>query len=141
MKPIRFERPRNFVQRPWDERLQEGEQRETAHAITDQGAVHSEHATILTSCSCGHVAPVAGFCAECSLAGADGSACASCVASCARCRKLLCPRHSIRATAPGQTPCFLCGSCAAGARRGRLTRSVLRILLSPFVEFKPDARR
>lgn len=130
MQPIRSVRHRDVLHDPWSGTPRIIEQRDDAHALTDEGAIRSCHDTQRIACVCGCVRPVGGFCAVCS-----GPVCVACYSLCRRCSKPCCPRHSVACVSTAGQPSRLCAECAASGTRKELVRRIERALLSPFVEF------
>jgi hypothetical protein len=82
------------------------------------------------ACRCDPRNPPGGSCSAC-----GGRSCARCQRSCQTCLAPLCPAHTrVLAGAEG-TAFVLCQTCFGAAMRRRIGISVVRGLLSPFVQF------
>ncbi len=134
MRPIRSEHERGLVLDPWTGRPYLSSGSSAVHILTDQGAVETRRTLRQIACGCGCVGPVGGFC----FCGA--AVCARCFSHCP-CGRPLCRRHGVLVSASGGQIIRLCQSCHESTARKQVLRRVARALLSPFVEFNPDARR
>lgn len=130
MEPIRSVRHREVIQDPWGGTSRVVEQRDEAHALTDEGALQSCHDTQRVAAVCGCVRAIGGICASC-----GGSVCIACFAFCGRCHKPVCPRHSVRTSLPSGSVDVACTECASSRSRRQLAGRFWRVLLSPFVDF------
>lgn len=134
MKPIRSEHQQEIVQDPWNGICRPAGSHATFHTLSSTGCIESQSERRLVAADCGCLKEPAGFCAVC----ADGkTACVDCFGFCHKCRKPLCPRHSVFAadSEAGQQLRW-CEDCYGANRRSTAVRRVFRLLLSPFFSFE-----
>ena len=139
MKPIRGERKRSVIHDPWDGKERAVAQEDTAHVVTDDGALQSVLTARSVAFSCGCVnTPAAGFCAVCCAKGRPGTVCADHYGLCRDCSKPVCPRHSVFPEGPERKELRYCKTCYPELKRQRRLKQITRLLLAPFVEFQEE---
>ena len=133
MKPIRGERDVEVAHEPqtWGSKQAQFKQADAVHTVSDAGAIESHRTARHFAAGCGCIAPPAGFCAVCS-----ETACSSCFGFCERCRKPLCPRHTVFIEEPDDRKIRRCRPCHETKGRTRRLRQIGRLLLSPFIVFE-----
>lgn len=136
MKPIRGERKRVVIH-DWEGNETAVAQEDTAHVVTDDGALQSFYTTRSGAFSCGCVnIPVRGFCAACCREGLPGTVCIEHFGLCLLCSKPLCPRHSLFPEGQQRNEHRYCRACYEGVKRKHRLKQITRLLLAPFVEFE-----
>jgi len=135
MRPIRTEQQHDIVQDPWHGTERASQSQATLHSLSQDGSLDSQILRRQIAAGCGCLKPVGGYCAIC----ADGSnVCIACFGQCGRCRKPLCPRHSVLPGFNADPTARLCVHCYEKLRRKLFLRRLLRVLFSPFVKFESN---
>ncbi len=130
MQPIRSEREDEFCHDPWNKTPQQTGQKDTAHVLSDAGAIESYNVLRRVACVCGCLKPPGGFCAVCT-----EPVCESCYGSCHCCHMPLCPKHSVFERDATAEALRYCKTCYAARSRKQLARNIAKSILSPFVRF------
>ncbi|CAG0986271.1 hypothetical protein PHYC_02041 [Phycisphaerales bacterium] len=134
MRPVRSMHQATVLVDPWSgEPLPTG-RCDVVHGIEGRRWLRSATVVHTPACVCGCVAPPAGLCVICRDMGGTGLVCGRCFAQCARCRKPVCPAHSVPDRCNGASNLRLCRVCGGDACRARIVRGVMSLLISPFVE-------
>lgn len=128
MQPIRREQKKDQIHEPFNHRNIDVQEQDAAHAVADDGGLNSAHLLRRHACGCGCVGAPGGICAVCACL-----CCSSCFSRC-RCGKPLCPAHRRLVEAPGGGQVVLCKPCHDAMVRSRRWRTVVGVLLAPFIE-------
>lgn len=134
MRPVRSTHQTTVLVDPWSGQPVPTGRQDVIHGFEGRRWLRSASVVHLPTCVCGCVAQPEGLCIVCRNLGGPGLVCGRCFTQCVRCRKPVCPAHSVSdpcATSPGAR---LCRGCGGDACRERIVRRVVSLLLSPFVE-------
>lgn len=140
MRPVRSVHTATVIVDPWSGQPLPSGRCDVVHGIEGRRWLRSVKVIRSTACVCGCVAQPAGLCEICRDLGGSGLVCVRCFAQCARCRKPVCPAHSVPRECSELSTMRLCRTCGGAACRARLVRGVMSVLLAPFVE-RTDATR
>lgn len=135
MRPVRGMRSSQSIRDPWTDAERETEYTVEAHALNDAGALESVTTRSQQAFACGCVGSPGGYCVECD---PPVLVCQKCLGRCERCGRPLCPRHTVR-TARKAVAATYCHGCEQQVKSHARVRSAVRLLLTPFVEFRDDA--
>ena len=130
---IRVEEHRRTTHVPWGSGLQSLGGTRTTHSMEPDEGLFSDTEEMVTPSGCGCLAPAAGLCAAC-----GRTVCTDCYRRCDNpgCHAPLGPCcYIIHMEGEEQHRCY-CPDCKGTRSRGRLWRTVLCIVFSPFIQFK-----
>lgn len=109
---------------------------EVKTTFTPDGGIHTtERLMDLYICRCDPRRPPGGSCSVC-----GGKSCQACSLACIKCLAPLCRAHTRRFEESSSRTLHLCPTCHGAETRRRIGWSVVRGLLSPFVQFEEKPR-